>query len=79
MRNKHNTPGIIKYPFWQETYQNPQATYACVNYGEAYAPKEIAKQSICIDGDIGAVLEKLKWKAADSLAIRYRDTFCVGC
>ena len=54
-----NTPGIIKYPFWQMTAENPQAIYACVNAGEAYAPREIAKRSICIDGDIGKVLEEL--------------------
>ena len=56
VRNKHNTPGIIKYPFWQMTYQNPKAAYACINYGDAAAPKEIAERSICIDGDIGEVL-----------------------
>ncbi|HIQ96282.1 MAG TPA: Sir2 silent information regulator family NAD-dependent deacetylase [Candidatus Limivivens merdigallinarum] len=55
-----NTPGIIKYPFWQMTYQNPEATYACINYGDAAAPKEIAGRSICINGDIGEVLKKLK-------------------
>ena len=55
-----NTPGIIKYPFWQMTYQNPEATYACINYGDAAAPKEIAGRSICMDGDIGEVLKKLK-------------------
>ncbi len=54
-----NTPGIIKYPFWQMTYQNPKATYACINYGEAYAPREIGDRSICIDGDIGDVLKQL--------------------
>ena len=27
VRNKQNTPGIIKYPFWQMTYQNPEAVY----------------------------------------------------
>lgn len=51
-----NTPGIIKYPFWRMTYQNPRAVYACVNQGEAFAPKEIAERSVCIDGDIGEVL-----------------------
>lgn len=51
-----NTPGIIKYPFWQMTYQNPKAVYACVNLGEAYAPKEIDSRAICINGDIGEVL-----------------------
>lgn len=55
-----NTPAIIKYPFWRMTYQNPKAVYACVNYGEAYAPKEIMDRSICIDGDIGNLLKQLK-------------------
>ena len=31
-----NTPGIIKYPFWQMTYQNPKAVYACVKLSETY-------------------------------------------
>lgn len=55
-----NTPGIIKYPFWQMTAQNPKAVYACVNYREAYCPKEIEERAICIDGDIGSVLNELK-------------------
>ena len=56
----YNTPVIIKYPFWQMTYQNSKAVYACINLGEAYAPGEIANRSVCIDGDIGEVLKKLK-------------------
>lgn len=52
----YNTPVIIKYPFWQMTAKSPDATYACVNYGEAVCPEDIGKQSICIDGDIGQVL-----------------------
>ena len=51
-----NTPVIIKYPFWHETYENARAVYACLNYGEAYCPKEIEGRSICIDGDIGDIL-----------------------
>ena len=54
-----NTPVIIKYPFWGMVAQNPRATYACLNYDEAYCPKQIEGQSICIDGDAGAVLESL--------------------
>lgn len=54
-----NTPVIIKYPFWNMTHQNPRATYACINLAEAYCPKEIQKQAICIDGDIGNVLHTL--------------------
>lgn len=55
-----NTPAIIKYPFWQMTAQNRHAIYACINYGEAITPKEIKEQSICINKDIGAVLESLE-------------------
>ena len=55
----YNTPGIIKYPFWQMTYANPNARYACINQDEALAPKEIAPQSICINGDIGQTLRLL--------------------
>ena len=55
----YNTPGIIKYPFWQMTLQNPNAVYACLNLKEAAAPREIAERSICIQGNIGEVLEFL--------------------
>ena len=55
-----NTPVIIKYPFWRMTAKNPNAVYACVNYGQALCPKEIAERSICLDADIGKVLEAIK-------------------
>ncbi len=55
----YNTPGIIKYPFWQMTMQNPQAIYACINSGEAIGPKEIERQAIYMDGDIGEILQGL--------------------
>ena len=48
----YNTPVIIKYPFWQMTAKNPNATYACVNKGQAVCPPEIRHKSICIDVDI---------------------------
>lgn len=54
-----NTPGIIKYPFWKMTAKNPKAVYACVNLGAAWAPREIADRSICIDGDIGEVCGRI--------------------
>lgn len=55
-----NTPVIIKYPFWQMTAKNPKAVYACVNFGEAMCPREIAEQSICLDRDIKTVLGDLR-------------------
>lgn len=55
-----NTPGIIKYPFWQMTASNPQAVYACLNDGEAFVPRELADQSILINADIGRALEEIE-------------------
>ena len=55
----YNTPGIIKYPFWRMTAENPQATYVCVNDKEAACPREIASQTICINADIGNVITEL--------------------
>lgn len=59
VRNEHNTPGIIKYPFWQMTAKNPKAVYACVNEGEAVCPQEIKAQSICINKDIAEIVGAL--------------------
>ena len=55
----YNTPVIIKYPFWQMTAKNPKAIYACINQGQAVCPQEIERQSICINADIGQVLQSL--------------------
>ncbi|HIS76729.1 MAG TPA: Sir2 silent information regulator family NAD-dependent deacetylase [Candidatus Merdivicinus excrementipullorum] len=55
----YNTPGIIKYPFWQMTAQNPNAVYACINNREAVCPKSLDRQAVCIYNDIGTVLPGL--------------------
>ncbi len=55
----YNTPGIIKYPFWEMAAKNANAAYACINDGEAACPDEIEDRAICIDGDIGEVLQIL--------------------
>ena len=55
-----NTPSIIKYNFWNLTNRNPKATYACLNYGQAYAPGEIQRRSICLDGDIDLILKEIR-------------------
>ena len=48
----YNTPIIIKYPFWQMTAKNPNATYACINQGQAVCPQEIERQSVCINAEL---------------------------
>ncbi len=55
----YNTPVIIKYPFWQMTAGHPQAVYACLSYDNAACPKEIEKQSVCIEGDAAKTLKDL--------------------
>lgn len=55
-----NTPGIIKVPFLRMTAQNPKATYACLNLGEAFTISGLEDQSILFDADIGKVLSDLR-------------------
>ena len=55
----YNTPIIIKLPFWRFTEQNPDAYYVCINRGEAFCPASIEKRSVCINDDIGNVLESI--------------------
>lgn len=54
-----NTPVIVKYPFWQMASENKDAVYVCINYEEAFCPKEIEDRSICISGDIGQVINEV--------------------
>ena len=62
----YNTPGIVKFSFWRMTAENPQAVYACVNYGEAACPDEIADRSIVVNADIGEVISTLLEEADGS-------------
>lgn len=48
----YNTPGIIKYTFWQYAQNWQQACYICINKGQVYIPPEIADKSIGVDMDI---------------------------
>lgn len=54
-----NTPFIIKFPFWQMAAENPRATYACVNLGEAMTPREISERSVLLDMGAAEVIEAL--------------------
>lgn len=54
-----NTPGIIKYPFWRMTWENPNAYYVCVNAGEVYVPPEIRERAVCLRCDIRDALSAI--------------------
>ncbi len=55
----YNTPVIIKYPFWQMTANWRSAFYGCINNGQAIVPDEIKEKSVCINNDIGDIIEKV--------------------
>ena len=55
----YNTPGIIKYNFWQQVYRNQNATYACLNMEELQVPDQIKDRAILIGGDSSAVIREL--------------------
>ena len=61
-----NTPGIIKFNFWNRANENPNATYACLNYDDARIPRELADHGIGIAGDSAQVISALREKEAVS-------------
>lgn len=52
----YNSPGVIKYPFWVRTAENPDATFASVNLDSPGAPSIIWDRSIILAEDIDRVL-----------------------
>ena len=61
----YNTPGIIKYPFWEMSMYNPLARYASISIGSSQYPPSIKKRTLDIDMDIGDVLRRLVGRNAD--------------
>lgn len=55
----YNTPGIVKYNFWQQVYQNERALYVCLNLEPAPVPKEIQARSLVLSGDSAALIRQL--------------------
>ena len=51
-----NTPSIIRYPFEQMTYRNPQATLIRLNRDHPEGFAETAKQTIALTQDPNAIL-----------------------
>ncbi len=55
----YNTPGIIKYSFWQQVYQNEKAVYACLNMEAEQVPDQIRSRSVIITGDSHLTIQEL--------------------
>lgn len=54
-----NTPGIIKYPFWQVLAKNKKAKLITIDVNETIFPKELEKRILPISADIDGVLRDL--------------------
>ena len=54
-----NTPGIIKYPFWNFVHKNKDAFYAAVYMEETEVPAEIKARSVLIKGDIFDTIKEM--------------------
>lgn len=54
-----NTPGIIKYPFWQWTFNNPQARLITVNAADVSFPQELSNQAIGFKMNINQFIDSL--------------------
>lgn len=55
-----NTPGIIKYSFWEMALKNKNSIYASINLNNCFAISGLENRSICIDDDISKVLKYIK-------------------
>ncbi len=56
----YNTPSIIKYPFWQMTYNLPSANMVSINLNDSELPKELGTKAFSIGGDIGEIIRGAK-------------------
>lgn len=55
-----NTPGIIKYPFWQFTAEDKEASLVSISKNLFAVPAEIKSRTLEISEDIGKVLKDVK-------------------
>lgn len=57
-----NTPGIIKYNFWQQVGRNRNAFYVCINKDYVGIPVEIQDRAISMNGDACDLISELLCK-----------------
>ncbi|MCC8022948.1 MAG: Sir2 silent information regulator family NAD-dependent deacetylase [Clostridiales bacterium] len=62
----YNTPGIIRFPFEQITYQNPQATLLRLNRDQSEGMPENLKRTIAFQEDIAVIFKDLQERGAAS-------------
>lgn len=55
-----NTPGIIKYPFWQMTASFPNAFLISINRDSPWIPTDIEQKALAIGADINSIFHDLE-------------------
>ena len=55
-----NTPVIIKFPFWEAVREGHQNRYVTIDAARSICPDDIAERSLCLQADIGDVLDALQ-------------------
>lgn len=59
VRNKHNTPTIIRLPFETMVRENKNLSLIRLNLNEAVVPESFGRRAIGISGDMTAVISDL--------------------
>lgn len=54
-----NSPGVIKFPFWNMATKNPDAVFASVNLTPTCYPALLEGRSIVVSRDVDAVIRDL--------------------
>lgn len=66
----YNTPGIIKFPFWDMAAKNKGSRYAAVSLGTADVPDQLRGRGIGIDADIADVIGRVANMPVDRRSLR---------
>ncbi|MBO5055685.1 MAG: hypothetical protein J5988_11985 [Eubacterium sp.] len=59
VRNKRNTPTIIRFPFEQMLYDNADWSLVRLNLEEAVVPESMGKRAVGINEDIAKSIEDI--------------------
>ena len=60
VRNKHNTPTIIRFPFEKMVWENKNLSLIRLNQNEAVVPESFGSRAIGIGGDMAQAISDLE-------------------
>lgn len=60
VRDKHNTPTIIRFPFEKMVRENTKLSLVRLNMNEAVIPESFGKRAVGIGGDMAKAMADLR-------------------